>query len=162
MAASVSQLQIHVRIQMNSGCKAVPGVHTCNLKDSHAFSCGSASLAATKQHLELNNMPTCHRWHPCILSTYTWHAQNKPSMILHAALLSTGPPPPHTQGFSRGSSTYRGVTAHPSGRWESRIGIPGSKHVYLGLFNQEAAAAQVGTAQHMHSVAQRLRLRRHN
>ena len=35
---------------------------------------------------------------------------------------------PHIlQGFSRGSSSYRGVTAHPSGRWESRIGIPGSK-----------------------------------
>jgi len=49
------------------------------------------------------------------------------------------------QGFSRGSSTYRGVTAHPSGRWESRIGIPGSKHVYLGLFAQEAAAAQVSS-----------------
>jgi hypothetical protein len=47
------------------------------------------------------------------------------------------------QGFSRGSSTYRGVTAHPSGRWESRIGVPGSKHVYLGLFNDEMAAAQV-------------------
>lgn len=51
-----------------------------------------------------------------------------------------------SQGFSRGSSTYRGVTAHPSGRWESRIGIPGSKHVYLGLFAQEAAAAQVSSA----------------
>lgn len=31
------------------------------------------------------------------------------------------------QGFSRGSSSYRGVTAHPSGRWESRIGIRGSR-----------------------------------
>ncbi len=40
--------------------------------------------------------------------------------------------PPRAQGFSRGSSSFRGVTAHPSGRWESRIGIPGSKHVYLG------------------------------
>ena len=45
------------------------------------------------------------------------------------------------QGFSRGSSTYRGVTAHPSGRWESRIGIPGSKHVYLGLWESEQDAA---------------------
>lgn len=45
------------------------------------------------------------------------------------------------QGFSRGSSTYRGVTAHPSGRWESRIGIPGSKHIYLGLFENEREAA---------------------
>lgn len=36
------------------------------------------------------------------------------------------------QGFSRGSSAYRGVTSHPSGRWESRIGVPGSRHVYLG------------------------------
>ncbi|KXZ46408.1 hypothetical protein GPECTOR_44g82 [Gonium pectorale] len=46
-----------------------------------------------------------------------------------------------SQGFSRGSSTYRGVTAHPSGRWESRIGIPGSKHIYLGLFEHERDAA---------------------
>lgn len=39
-----------------------------------------------------------------------------------------------SQGFSRGSSLYRGVSAHPSSRWESRIGVPGSKHIYLGLF----------------------------
>ncbi|GAX86316.1 hypothetical protein CEUSTIGMA_g13728.t1 [Chlamydomonas eustigma] len=47
-----------------------------------------------------------------------------------------------SQGFSRGSSSFRGVTAHPSGRWESRIGIPGSKHIYLGLFPDEASAAR--------------------
>ncbi|DBA93598.1 hypothetical protein WJX82_009691 [Trebouxia sp. C0006] len=47
-----------------------------------------------------------------------------------------------SQGFSRGTSAYRGVTHHPSGRWEARIGIPGSKHIYLGLFNQEKEAAQ--------------------
>ena len=29
-----------------------------------------------------------------------------------------------------------------AGRWEARIGIPGSKHIYLGLFNQEKEAAQ--------------------
>lgn len=48
-----------------------------------------------------------------------------------------------SQGFSRGSSAYRGVTRHPTGRWEARIGIPGSKHVYLGLYNQESEAARV-------------------
>ncbi|KAL3156804.1 hypothetical protein ABBQ38_001075 [Trebouxia sp. C0009 RCD-2024] len=47
-----------------------------------------------------------------------------------------------SQGFSRGTSAYRGVTHHPSGRWEARIGIPGSKHIYLGLFNLEKEAAQ--------------------
>lgn len=47
-----------------------------------------------------------------------------------------------SQGFSRGTSTYRGVTHHPSGRWEARIGIPGSKHVYLGLYMEEKEAAQ--------------------
>lgn len=36
----------------------------------------------------------------------------------------------------------RGVTAHPSGRWESRIGIPGSKHIYLGLFEEEQEASR--------------------
>lgn len=34
------------------------------------------------------------------------------------------------------------MTAHPSGRWESRIGIPGSKHIYLGLFEAEREAAK--------------------
>lgn len=34
------------------------------------------------------------------------------------------------------------MTAHPSGRWESRIGIPGSKHIYLGLFEDEPSAAR--------------------
>ena len=47
-----------------------------------------------------------------------------------------------SQGFARGSSGYRGVTHHPNGRWEARIGMPGSKHIYLGLFNEEAAAAR--------------------
>ncbi len=44
-----------------------------------------------------------------------------------------------SQGFSRGTSTFRGVTHHPSGRWEARIGVPGSKHIYLGLFPQVRA-----------------------
>lgn len=48
-----------------------------------------------------------------------------------------------SQGFSRGTSTYRGVTKHPTGRWEARIGIPGAKHVYLGLYNEEVEAARV-------------------
>jgi hypothetical protein len=52
----------------------------------------------------------------------------------------THPPPPTPP--RPGSSTYRGVTAHPSGRWESRIGVPGSKHIYLGLYEEEGAAAR--------------------
>lgn len=47
-----------------------------------------------------------------------------------------------SEGFSRGSSSFRGVTKHPSGRWESRVGMPGSRHVYLGLFDGEQAAAR--------------------
>ncbi|KAL4858727.1 AP2-like ethylene-responsive transcription factor PLT2 [Chlorella vulgaris] len=46
-----------------------------------------------------------------------------------------------SNGFSRGSSSHRGVVLHPTGRWEARVGIPGSKHVYLGLFQKEAEAA---------------------
>ena len=75
-----------------------------------------------------------------------------------------------SQGFARGSSSFRGVTHHPNGRWEARIGTPGlasppsrgelgrelcdfltrdaggvtdsgSKHIYLGLFSVEADAA---------------------
>ena len=48
-----------------------------------------------------------------------------------------------SQGFSRGTSSYRGVTKHPSSRWEARVGIPGSRHVYLGLYNDEETAARV-------------------
>jgi len=47
-----------------------------------------------------------------------------------------------SQGFARGTSGYRGVTLHPSGRWEARIGLPGSKHVYLGLYESEGEAAR--------------------
>ncbi|RMZ55052.1 hypothetical protein APUTEX25_005678, partial [Auxenochlorella protothecoides] len=47
-----------------------------------------------------------------------------------------------SQGFSRGTSSFRGVTHHPSGRWEARIGVPGSKHIYLGLFIEEREAAK--------------------
>jgi hypothetical protein len=32
---------------------------------------------------------------------------------------------------------------HHAGRWEARIGIPGSKHIYLGLFNEEREAARM-------------------
>lgn len=47
-----------------------------------------------------------------------------------------------SQGFARGSSRFRGVTRHPNGRWEARIGLPGSQHVYLGLFSNESDAAK--------------------
>ena len=30
----------------------------------------------------------------------------------------------------------------PLGRWEARIGIPGSKHIYLGLHSDEDGAAR--------------------
>lgn len=30
-----------------------------------------------------------------------------------------------------------------TGRWEARIGVPGSKHIYLGLFTSEREAAKV-------------------
>jgi AP2-like factor, euAP2 lineage len=45
-----------------------------------------------------------------------------------------------SQTYSRGSSTFRGVCRHPSGRWEARIGVPGGKHTYLGLHETEADA----------------------
>ncbi|KAK9846267.1 hypothetical protein WJX81_000414 [Elliptochloris bilobata] len=54
-----------------------------------------------------------------------------------------------SQGFSRGTSTFRGVTHHPSGRWEARIGVPSTKtraasrHIYLGLHASEVDAAKV-------------------
>ncbi|KAK9837035.1 hypothetical protein WJX81_008506 [Elliptochloris bilobata] len=48
-----------------------------------------------------------------------------------------------SQGFTRGSSAFRGVTQHKTGRWEVRIGLKGSKHVYLGLHTSEVDAAKV-------------------
>lgn len=47
-----------------------------------------------------------------------------------------------SRGFSRGTSKYRGVTLHPSGRWESRIGIHGNRHIYLGLYEDQDEAAR--------------------
>eukprot|EP00897_Mesotaenium_endlicherianum_P009885 jgi/Mesen1/8925/ME000548S08442 len=46
-------------------------------------------------------------------------------------------------GFSRGSSRFRGVTRHKSGKWESRMGQSQGRrrYVYLGLFDSETDAA---------------------
>ncbi|KAG5553787.1 hypothetical protein RHGRI_011605 [Rhododendron griersonianum] len=49
----------------------------------------------------------------------------------------------HSNGFSRGSSKFRGVTLHKCGRWEARMGqFLGKKYMYLGLFDSELEAAR--------------------
>ncbi|XP_035830955.1 APETALA2-like protein 1 [Helianthus annuus] len=48
-----------------------------------------------------------------------------------------------SNGFSRGTSKYRGITLHKCGRWESRMGqLLGKKYVYLGLFDNEVEVAR--------------------
>ncbi|KAL3820083.1 hypothetical protein ACJIZ3_005988 [Penstemon smallii] len=48
-----------------------------------------------------------------------------------------------SNGFSRGTSKYRGVTLHKCGRWEARMGqLLGKKYMYLGLFDNEVEAAR--------------------
>ena len=34
------------------------------------------------------------------------------------------------------------MTRHPNGRWEARLGVPGSRHIYLGLYEVEEEAAR--------------------
>ena len=48
-----------------------------------------------------------------------------------------------SHSFSRGSSTFRGVSKHFNGRYEARVGIPNGMHVYLGVTDTEAEAAKV-------------------
>lgn len=48
----------------------------------------------------------------------------------------------HSGGFSRGHSKYRGVTQHPNGRWEARIGVGTKSHIYLGLYKCQQSAAK--------------------
>ena len=45
--------------------------------------------------------------------------------------------------MERLSTTPNPADSACAGRWEARIGIPGSKHIYLGLFNEEREAARM-------------------
>ncbi|KAI5418527.1 hypothetical protein KIW84_042960 [Lathyrus oleraceus] len=49
-----------------------------------------------------------------------------------------------SNGFSRGTSKYRGVTRHrQSGKWQARIGrVAENKYLYLGTFETEEEAAE--------------------
>ncbi len=46
------------------------------------------------------------------------------------------------QGSSRICLLKQEDVGAAAGRWEARIGIPGSRHIYLGLFNNEEMAAR--------------------
>jgi len=47
----------------------------------------------------------------------------------------------HSEGFARSSSGYRGVTRHANSKFEARLGVPRSHHMYLGLFDSAEKAA---------------------
>lgn len=47
----------------------------------------------------------------------------------------------HSEGFARGSSGYRGVTRHANSKFEARLGVPRSNHMYLGLYDSAEKAA---------------------
>lgn len=46
-------------------------------------------------------------------------------------------------GRSKSLSYAQDAEVHVAGRWEVRIGLRGSKHVYLGLHSSEVEAARV-------------------
>ena len=47
----------------------------------------------------------------------------------------------HSEGFARGTSGFRGVTRHANSKFEARLGVPQSSHMYLGLFDSAEKAA---------------------
>ena len=47
----------------------------------------------------------------------------------------------HSEGFARGASGYRGVTRHSESKYEARLGVPRSTHMYLGLYDSPEKAA---------------------
>ncbi|GMH45744.1 hypothetical protein BSKO_13707 [Bryopsis sp. KO-2023] len=47
-----------------------------------------------------------------------------------------------SNGFTRGNCKFRGVTKHPNGHWEARIGVSGNRNIYLGLHQNEADAGR--------------------
>ena len=47
-----------------------------------------------------------------------------------------------SHGFARGREKFRGVRRQPNGRWRAQIGVPGTSHIHLGLYNEEAEAAK--------------------
>ena len=51
-------------------------------------------------------------------------------------------PLPAPAGRPKTTREHNNQTLHPNGRWESRIGMPNSKHIYLGLFDAEVQAAR--------------------
>lgn len=47
----------------------------------------------------------------------------------------------HSEGFARGTTGFRGVTRHTNSKFEARLGVPQSSHMYLGLYDSAEKAA---------------------
>lgn len=116
--------------------RAPHSIESFNLRGSYGFLGSIAHHFGTISY----GTPAVSLPHPIAHSTltirYSWLSGKHCTQALHyfTLLLQCATP------------DFKSVAVLPhvarAGRWESRIGVPGSKHIYLGLFGDEKDAAR--------------------